>query len=123
MKADNKTSEEVEAVIQKLTGAYKARNLNDVMACFASDDDVSLIGTGADEKRIGPAQIQSQVERDWSQTDSIEMTFTWKLISATGPVAWVNADGSFNIQAGGQAMALPARVSFVLEKRAGRAIA
>jgi hypothetical protein len=40
------------------------------MALCASDADVVLYGTGADEERVGPVQIRTQVERDWSQTES-----------------------------------------------------
>lgn len=120
MKADLQTTAEVEAIITKLTAAYKARNLKDVMECFAPDPDVVLIGTAADEKRIGPEQIRAQVERDWTQTESIEMAFTWKSISAAGPIAWATFDGTFKIRADGQDMTLPARVSFVLDKRNGK---
>jgi len=120
MKADAHTAGEVEAAIQKMTDAYKTRRLNDLMGCFAPDSDVVVYGTGVDEKRVGPEQIQSQVERDWSQADSIEMSFTSKSISAAGNVAWAAMDGAFNLRADGQDAAIPARVSFVLEKRDGK---
>ena len=58
------------------------------MECLAPDADVVLYGTGADEKRIGPEQIQSQDERDWAQTESIAMSFPWSSISGAGTVAW-----------------------------------
>ena len=120
MKADPNTHDEVEAIIRKMSEAYKARNLKEVKACFAPDDDVSLVGTGADETRIGPGQIQEQAERDWAHTECIEMAFSRKRISAAGSVAWVFADGAFNVRAEGQAMTLPVRVSIVLEKRRDR---
>lgn len=120
MKADTLTMGAVETIIKKLTEAYKARNLNAVMECFASDDNVTLIGTGVDEKRVGLEQIRIQVERDWAQTESIEMSFFPKSISAVGSIAWAFADGAFNIRVDGQTMVLPARVSFVLENRGGQ---
>ena len=120
MKADARTTREIEAAIEKFASAYKARQLQDLIGCFATDADVVLYGTGADEKRVGPEQVRVQVERDWAQTESIEMSFTWMLISAAGSVAWAALDGAFNILAGGQQMALPARVSLVLEKRGGK---
>jgi len=120
MKADAHTAGEIEAVIKALTVAYKTRNLNDLMACFAPDSDVVLYGTGVDEKRIGPEQIRFQIERDWAQTDSIEMSFNWSSISAANNIAWAAMDGVFNIRAQGQGMTVPARASFVLEKRAGK---
>jgi ketosteroid isomerase-like protein len=117
MKAGTRTTEEIEAAVKTLTVAYKTRNLKDLMACFAPDPDVVLYGTGADEKRMGSEQIRFQVERDWSQTESIEMSFTSSSISAAGNVSWAAMDGAFNIRAGGQTVTIPARISFVFEKR------
>jgi len=38
-------------------------------------------------------------------------------ISGNGGAAWVATDASFQLKAGGQEMILPARITFVLEKR------
>ena len=119
MKADAKTESEVRNVIAVLTDNYAKRNLAGFMACFAPDDDVILLGTGADEKRVGPAQIRAQVTRDWDQTEAIAMRFNDVAVSAAGGVAWATTDGAFDIRVGGEDMLLPARVTFVLERRDG----
>jgi len=120
MKADAKTTTEVQATIKKFTDAYQARNLQAVLDCFVPDADLVLYGTGADEKRVGPEQLRAQVERDWAQSDSIALSFGWTSISAAGPVAWLAMDGSFTVRAGGNDMTVPARASFVLENRGGK---
>jgi ketosteroid isomerase-like protein len=120
MKADAKTEAEIKALLTRLTDSYEKRDLEGFMACFAPDPDTVLYGTGADEKRIGPAEIQIQAQRDWDQTEAISMAFGWTSVSAAGPVAWAAIDGSFNIRAGGQEFTIPARVSFVLERRDDR---
>jgi len=120
MKADVKTESEIKAVLDKLTRSYEQKDMAGLLACFAPDPDVVMFGTGADEKRVGLAEIQLQAQRDWDQTDSIAMAFDWTSISTAGPVAWAAIDGAFEIQAGGQAFRMPARSSFVLEKRNGQ---
>lgn len=120
MKANTETEGEVKSIFRKLTGAYERRNIAEFLDCFAADDDVVLYGTGVDEKRIGLDQIRAQVERDWAQTEAISMSFNWTSISAAGPVAWASVDGEFNFRANGQEGNIPARVSFVLERRDGR---
>ncbi len=117
MKADAETEAEVRAVLTKLTNSYEKRDLEEFMSCFAPDSDTVLYGTGADEKRIGPAEIQIQAQRDWDQTEATSMAFGWTSVSAAGPVAWTAIDGAFKIRVGGQAFSMPARVTFVLEKR------
>lgn len=119
MKVDIKTKSEVTAVLKKLADSYADRNLKNVLSCFAPDSDVVLYGTGADEKRIGIEQIQAQVERDWSQTESAAISFDWISTSGAETVAWAAADGEFRFRANGQDMSLPARMTFVLEKGNG----
>jgi uncharacterized protein (TIGR02246 family) len=120
MRAEAKTASEVRAVLQKVTEAYANRDLDGFLGCFAPDDDVVLYGTGADEKRVGLAQIRAQVERDWAQTESASISYDWTSISAAGSVAWAAADGAFVLGAEGQDIRLAARCTFVLEKREGR---
>ncbi len=120
MKADTRTEGEVKATLQKLTDAFGKRDLKRFLECFASDADVVLYGTGADEKRIGLEQIRIQVERDWVQSETAAMSFAWSSVSAAGAVAWAAVDGTFKFRVEGQDMILPIRVSFVLEKREGK---
>ncbi|HET9591111.1 MAG TPA: nuclear transport factor 2 family protein [Anaerolineales bacterium] len=120
MKADATTETAVRAVLDKVAEAYGKRDITLLSSAFAPDPDVVMYGTGADEKRLGLGEIQAQAERDWSQTDSAEVTYEWTSISAAGPVAWAAADASFRLKADGQEMALPARITFVLEHRGGQ---
>lgn len=117
MKADAMTEAAVKAVLDKYAEGYAKRDLALVRATFAPDPDVVMYGTGADEKRVGLVEIQAQVERDWSQSEAVSVTFGWTSISAAGSVAWVAADGACNVKTGGQEMTLPARITVVLEKR------
>ena len=117
MKADATTESAVKAVLDKVADAYARRDLALLRAAFAPDPDVVMYGTGADEKRVGLAQIQAQVERDWSQAEAAAVTYESISVSAAGAVAWAAADAAFRLKAAGQEMTLPARITFVLEKR------
>jgi len=119
MKADSATEREVTATLERLTNAYAKRDITGFLECFASDADVVLFGTGADEKRIGREQIRTQAERDWAQSESSAISFAWASVSAAGSVAWAALDGAFEFRVEGNDMELPARVSVVFEKRGG----
>lgn len=119
MKADAATEAAVKAVLDRMAEGYERRDIAMVLSTFAPDGDVVMYGTGADEKRVGPAEIQTQAERDWSQTEAATVALGWTSISAAGSVAWAAADATFNLKAGGQEMSLPARITFVLEQRGG----
>jgi ketosteroid isomerase-like protein len=117
MKADAATEAGVMAAMNDFTEAYAKQDLALLRSRIAPDADVVMFGTGADEKRIGLAQIEEQAKRDWSQADETGLSYEWMSISSAGPVAWVAADATFHMKAGGQEMALPGRGTAVLEKR------
>jgi ketosteroid isomerase-like protein len=117
MKADVKTETAVKAALDKVAEAYAKRDIDGLLAGFASAPDVIMYGTGADEKRIGREEIRVQAKRDWSQTEAAAFPYGSMSISAAGPVAWAAVDASFDVQAGGQALSFPARITFVLEQR------
>lgn len=119
MQADSMTAMAVKAVLDTVAEAYATRNLTTLRRIFATDQDVIMYGTGADEKRVGLAEIELQAQRDWSQSDSSEVRYGWTSISSAGDVAWAATDAEFVIGAGGQTFSLPARITFVLEKRNG----
>jgi len=120
VKAEGNVDKAVRSILQDFSDAYQKRNIEDLIDCFSPDGDVLLYGTGADEKRLGVAEIRSQAERDWAQTESASIVFDWMSISAAGEVAWVAVDGAFNLRIDGQDLALPARITFVLERRDGK---
>ena len=112
--------DEVTGGLQKVSDAYAKRDLQGFLQCFASDADVVLYGTGADEKRIGLEQIRNQVERDWAQSESAAISYNWTSISGAGSVTWAAVDATFKLRADGQNMILPVRITFVCEKREGK---
>jgi ketosteroid isomerase-like protein len=120
MTADSQTQDEVLAALHRMTGAYRKRDLEGVMAAFGSDPDVMLFGTGADEVRRGKDAIRTQVQRDWGQTDEVSLALRWGPVSAAGDVAWAWAEGTFDFRAGDVEGSLPARLSAVLERRDGQ---
>ena len=120
MRADAQTTAAVMAVLDEFNEAYKQRNLERVLALFAPDSDMVFLGTGADEKRVGLAELKAQAERDWSQSESLYWDWGWSSISAAGSVAWVAVDATGHARIGGQDIDLPLRVTAVLEQRGGR---
>lgn len=120
MKADAQTEAEVTAVLTRLSQAYTQRNSGDLLAVFAPDPDVVLIGTGVDEKRVGREEVKVQVERDWAQSERVVMELTPNVVSATGEVAWVSGDFTIKVTSGGQEVTMPGRITAVLEKREGK---
>lgn len=120
MKADEQTEAAVKEVLDSFAKNYAKRDLEGVLALFAPDSDVVMYGTGADEKRVGLAEIRRQIERDWHQSETTSINYRWTSISAAGSVAWLAADITFKATVGGQELTLEGRLSNVLENRYGK---
>ena len=117
MQADARIQTAVMAVLNTMAECYARRDLEGLLATCAPDPDHVMYGTQADEKRMGLSGIKAQAERDWSQSNAASIEYGWTSISAAGNVAWTAADVAFKLEAGGQKMTLPGRLTAVLERR------
>ncbi len=119
MIADKKTHDEVAVALLGMFEAYEKRDLNGVLAFWAPDSDVLIIGSGADEKSVGLSQFTKSLIRDWSQSDSASFTAKNIAVSAAGTIAWFAADVAFSGKIGVDKFDLPGRLTGVMEKRSG----
>lgn len=118
MKIDEKNKKEVIDVMNRYASASEAKDVDGIMSLFPSDDNnIIIYGSGADEKRIGPEEIRAQMERDFSQADSMALIYDWYSVEGTDNVAWFSADVTVSATVSGKKMTLPARFTTVLEKR------
>ena len=120
MGADPKTEAAVMNVMKQFVEAFAKRDLDALLALYAPDPDVVVIGTGADEKRIGRAEIKALFERDLAQLEDASVRFGWHSVSAAGSVAWVAADVILHVKTSGWQISFQARSTAVLEQRGDR---
>ena len=119
MKADPHTEAGIIHVFSQLAEIMSNRDVDGGVALFSDDPDVFLVGTGADEVRIGVSAIREQIARDLSQADSVAWIFGIQSISAAGSVAWTSGEVSIRVSMGDQTHEIPVRLTTVLEQRGG----
>lgn len=120
MKADKKTEAEVLAAIESFLNAYAQRDIKAILAHVAPDPDLTLFGTGRDEKVIGVAAMREHLKSQFEQMDETAVELPWLGISSAGAVAWMAADSIWRIRAGGQDISFDRRWTIVLERRRGK---
>jgi ketosteroid isomerase-like protein len=120
VKADSTTEAAVLAALKKWLETYASRDLEALMGLFKPDPKTIVIGTGADEKRVGLNEIRSQFERDYDQCEAISTELGWYSISTSDSVAWIAGEITFKVKASGQEIGLPTRITTVLELQAGQ---
>lgn len=102
------------AVPYKLAEAYARRDIGALLALFADTKDVTWVGTGADERRVGIEELRYQFERNLEQSDELLFRFESVRASATPAAAWVVAEGSMVATVAGEQIDVPVRLTAVL---------
>lgn len=117
MKADAETEAKVLATLDRFAEGYASRDLDAILAVFAPG--AVLIGTGADEKRIGLGEIRAQIERDLAQSEALNIQYQWATVMARGSVAWVASEAIVRWKTAGAEGSTLLRHTVVLERRGG----
>ena len=120
MRADSKTEAAVVNVVKQSFEAFTKRDLDAVLAFFAPDPDVIVIGTGGDEKGVGLAEIRNILVRAIAQFEEASFELGWHSVSTAGSVAMLTADVTLYVKTGDRQITEQIRLTVVLEERGGR---
>jgi class 3 adenylate cyclase/ketosteroid isomerase-like protein len=117
VKPDKETEAAVIGCVDSLAEAYSRADTNAFIGLFAPDPEVTLIGTGRDERVVGISQIRALIERDWSQTDAATLEHSRVDVWASGYIAWIDCDLTWRAVQGGEQLTFEGRMTAVLAKR------
>jgi ketosteroid isomerase-like protein len=115
MSTDPMTIAAVTEVYEQFVLRFRNRDVEGVVALYAAQENPICIGTGRDEVRAGGEQIRVQFTRDFEQSRGAQWREKWFSVSAEGPVAWLAAEGVWEIEtATGAHLQAPTRFTLVL---------
>ena len=117
MRADHKTEAAVMNVLKQGFEAFIKKDLDAVLAFFAPDPDVIVIGTGADEKGVGLAEIRRILGRAIAQFGEASFKFGWHSVSTAGSVAMLATDVTLYVKTNDRQITEQIRLTVVLEQR------
>jgi len=120
MRADPRTEAVVVNIVKQCLEAFTRKDLDAIMAFFARDPDVILIGTGGDEKGGGHAEIRNILERSFAQFEEASFKFGWHSVTAAGSVALLAADVTLYVKTRDRQITEQIRLTVVLEQRGDR---
>ena len=120
MKVDPDVEAAVLATIKASWDAYRRRAVDEVLSYYTSDADLVAVGTGGEERFVGPDSLKAGLVHDFSQGHDADLTIAWASVSGTGNVAWVAADCIAEVTAGIRKVTVPCRLTAVLEQKGGK---
>jgi ketosteroid isomerase-like protein len=104
--------------LTRFAEAYEAKDVGRVLRAFAPGSDVQLIGTGADEIRLGLNAVREQAERDFAQADRMSISFGELRVDSVNDVAWALAPCAVEVAVGEESISMDLRLTAVFERRA-----
>ena len=112
--------EAILATLEEYSAAYCAKDVDRLMAIFADGDDISLIGTGADELCSGRDQVRTVFERNFAEATALNFRWFWKHLTITDTSAAVAINLIIDLKTDSGILEIPIRWTVALVKNNGR---
>jgi ketosteroid isomerase-like protein len=120
VRASNEIEAEILHVLDSLCSAITARDLDATMHLFAPDQDVTLQASEAGTLATGPQALRAFFARLYARPVGFSWEWSHRLVSASGDVAWLFAQGVEVVTEGEHRHRVPYRLSGVLQRRSDR---
>ena len=114
------STEEVLATLDDYARNYCAKDIEGLMAVFDVRDDISVIGTGADELCVGPEQVKKLFLRNFGEAKANRFEWSWIHTSITSDMAVVAVKLIIHLEVAGDQLQVPLRWTVVLRRRDDR---
>ena len=114
------SSSEIFATLEHYAHAYCAKDIDSLMSVFDTSDDISAIGTGADEICEGPTQVKELFLRNFKEAQANRFEWHWSHCSITGDSAVVAVTLTIHLEVHGNRLKVPLRWTVALRKKGNR---
>lgn len=110
---------EILATLEEYASAYCVKDTDRLMALFEEGDDISIIGTGADELCAGRAAIRELFERNFAEATAERFEWHWTNVTVRGDTAVVATTLTIHLELEGEKIQVPIRWTVALCRKAG----
>ena len=112
--------EAVLATLDEYAAANCAKDIDRLMAVFDNGEDISLIGTGADEFCAGRSEIKAVFLRNFADATATRFQWHWKHVTVTDGSAVVAITLTIHLETDGSPLMVPVRWTVSLARRSDR---
>jgi ketosteroid isomerase-like protein len=112
-------TDDIMATLEEYASAYCAKDMDRLMAIFVAGDNISLIGTGADELCSGRDAVSSVFERNFRDATATRFEWTWTETNVHGDAATVACTVNIHLDIGEEKLLVPVRWTVSLVRQNG----
>jgi len=103
------TDDAVLATFERYADAYCAKDTDSLMELFDPGEDISLIGTGADELCVGHTQVRAVFDRNFADATATRFEWHWRQVTRRGDTAVVAATLTIHLLVDDEPVQVPVR--------------
>lgn len=108
--------QEIRSTLEDYAQAYCAKDINSLMNVFENSDEISVIGTGADELCEGRNEVKDLFFRNFSEAAASEFEWQWSNIIVSNNHAVVAISLIIHLDYMEKKLEVPIRWTVVLKK-------
>jgi ketosteroid isomerase-like protein len=117
-------ADEIRTLLQQHDKALSEKNIDNLLATFSSDPNTVVLGTGSEEKWVGPAEIKTAYTEMFKDYDpgTMQCTCDWRTGGADEgkTMAWMAAVCPCKDSMGGKTREYKLNVTATVEKQNGQ---
>jgi len=114
------TKEAIQVTLENYAKAYCAKDIDALMRVFDNSENISVIGTGADELCVGREAVRDLFLRNFGEATAHRFEWDWTDIRISGDHAVVSITFTIHLIYHGDQLKIPLRWTVVLKKENDR---
>jgi len=108
--------QKIKSTLEDYAEAYCAKDIDSLMHVFEDSDNISVIGTGADELCSGKSDVRELFKRNFSEATANEFEWQWSNIIISNNHAVIAISLVIHLEYQGSHLEIPIRWSVALKK-------
>lgn len=108
---------EITELINKYFDAYKKKDRDKALSCYANEPSTVVIGSETGEKRVGYEELKEQIAKDFKKYEFTKIDLPWKTVTIKGPIALLSAEVDLAMKVGDEERKTTARLTAAMEKK------
>ncbi|MFQ5448724.1 MAG: nuclear transport factor 2 family protein [Saprospiraceae bacterium] len=114
------TKDSITSTLEDYARAYCAKDIDAIMHIFDDTDNISVIGTGADELCVGRKEIRDLFLRNFDEATANKFEWDWLDVRISENHAVVSVTLAIHLEYKGNQLSVPIRWTIVLKNKNNR---
>lgn len=108
--------QQIKSTLEDYAKAYCSKDIDSLMHVFDDNDEISVIGTGADELCAGKSSVRELFQRNFAEATANKFEWQWSNIIISNNYAVVAISLVIHLEYQGSNLEIPIRWSVALRK-------